>query len=127
LRDTRGTNPREAVSDLLSRLPEVRRPLAFCTEMIGILLLNLRRAGARAGSLSPSQVLKALKGDGTGLETLPGLSVGATLADQEEGSPSLSERLLDSVRRYQASLARLSTEARAALTDFLEEALEALD
>ncbi len=127
LRDARGMNPRDAVSDLLARLPEVRPPLAFCTEMIGILLLNLRRAKARAGSLNPSNVLRALKASGVGLETLPGLSVGATLADQDGSIPSLSERLLDYVHRYQTSLTRLSAEARSALAEFLEEALEALD
>ena len=127
LRDARGKNPRDAVADLLARLPEARPPLAFCTEMIGILLLNLRRAKDRAGSLSPSNVLRALKSSGVGLETLPGLSVGATLADQDGSSPSLSERLLGHVHRYQTSLARLSAEARTALTEFLEEALEALD
>jgi hypothetical protein len=127
LRDARGRNPRDAVNDLLARLPDVRPPLAFCAEMIGVLLLNLRRVKARAGSLSPSRAVGALRDSSFGLETLPGLSVGATLADQDETSPSLSERLLDYVHRYQSSLARLSAEARTALTEFLEEALEALD
>jgi hypothetical protein len=62
-----------------------------------------------------------------GLETLAGLSVGVALGTDDESSPSLTQRLLDQTRRYQASLSRLSEEARSALVQFLEEALEALE
>jgi hypothetical protein len=120
-------NPKDAVNDLLARLPEARSPLAYCTEMIGILLVNMRRVKARAGALSPYRILVTLKTSGLGLEALPGLSMGASLADQDDGSPSLSERLLDHIQRYQTSLSRLNAEARTVLTDFLDEALKAID
>ncbi len=129
LRQARGANVREALSDLLARLPETGgAPLTYCTEMTAALLLNMQRARARAAGLSPFRALAALRSGGaTGLEALAGLSVGATLAAEDETSTSLTQRLLDHARRYQANLERLSEEARALLVQFLEEALEALD
>jgi hypothetical protein len=128
LRNARGANPREALNDALARLPEASAPLTFCTEMIGALLLNMQRAGQRAGGLNPFRALSALRSsDAAGLETLAGLSLGATLSADDEASPTLTRRLLDHVRRYQTNLSRLSEEARSALIQFLEEALEALD
>lgn len=128
LREAREANHREALNDLLARLPDAKAPLAFCTEMVGILLLNMRRAKARAGGFNPFRALTALGAntDG-GLETLAGLSVGATLSDDDEASRSITQRLLDNARRYQAHLPKLSEESRLALIQFLEDALEALD
>lgn len=128
LRQAREASPREALSDLLARLPEANAPLTFCTEMIGALLLNMQRVRAKAGGLSPFRALAALRTDEAAeLETLAGLSVGVALAAEDEAGPSLTQRLLDHARRYQANLPRLSEEARIALVQFLEEALEALD
>jgi hypothetical protein len=128
LRQARDANVRETLADLLARLPEASAPLTYCTEMTAALLLNMKRARARAAGLSPFRALAALRGGGaTGLEALAGLSVGATLAADEETSASITQRLLDNARRYQANLERLSEEARALLVQFLEEALEALD
>jgi len=53
--------------------------------------------------------------------------VGASLSANDEAGPSLTQRLLEHAHGYQANLSRLSAEARAALIQFLEEALEALD
>jgi DNA-binding PadR family transcriptional regulator len=128
LRQARETSYREALNDLLARLPETHAPLTFCTEMVGALLLNLGRVRARAGGLSPFRALSALRGGGGNeLETLAGLSVGASLSAPDEASPSITQRLLENARGYQTNLGRLSAEARAALVQFLEEALEALD
>lgn len=128
LRQARETSYREALNDLLARLPEAHAPLTYCTEMIGALLLNMGRVRARAGGLNPFRALSALRGDdGGGLETLAGLSVGATLSANDEAGPSITQRLLEHAHRYQANLGRLSEEARSALTQFLEDALEALD
>lgn len=129
LRQARDANVRETLSDLLARLPETGgAPLTYCTEMTAALLLNMQRARARAAGLSPFRALAALRSGGaTGLEALAGLSVGATLAAEDETSTSLTQRLLDHARRYQVNLERLSEEARALLVQFLEEALEALD
>jgi hypothetical protein len=128
LRAARDTSPREALSELLARLPETKAPLTYCTEMVGALLLNMQRARARASGLNPFRALAALRGDGSaGLETLAGLSVGATLDVEDEAGPSTTQRLMEQVHHYQSNLGRLSKEARAMLVQFLEEALEALD
>ncbi|MBN1657943.1 MAG: hypothetical protein JXA93_06050 [Anaerolineae bacterium] len=128
LRAARDTSPREALSELLARLPETKSPLTYCTEMVGALLLNMQRARQRASGLNPFRVLAALRGDDSAeLETLAGLSVGATLDVEEEGSSSTTQRLLEQMHRYQSNLGRLSKEARTMLVQFLEEALEALD
>jgi hypothetical protein len=128
LRSAREASYREALNDLLARLPEANAPLTFCTEMIGALLLNMRRVTTRAGGLNPFRALSAFRThDATELETLAGLSVGTTLAVGDEAGLSLTQRLLDHAQRYQANLGRLSEEARSALVQFLEEALEALD
>ncbi len=128
LRHAREANPREALNDLLARLPEANAPLTYCTEMIGALLLNMQLFRARAGGLSPFRVLAALRtSDAAELETLPGLSVGVALASDDENHRGLTQRLLHHIQSYQASLSRLSDEGRAVLVRFLEEALEALD
>jgi len=128
LRNAREGNARDLLSDLLASLPEATAPLTFCTEMVGALLLNMKRVKARAGDLNPFRVLLALRaGSTTPLETLPALSVGATLSTDDDTGASLTRRLLAQARRYQADLSRLSEDARAALIHFLEEALEALD
>ncbi|MCL7451535.1 MAG: hypothetical protein M8467_00620 [Anaerolineae bacterium] len=128
LRSARETSYREALSDFLSRLPEANAPLTFCTEMVGALLLNMQRAKGRAAGLNPFRALAALRSGGSsGLETLAGLSVGATLSAEDENGRSLTQRLLEHAQRYQANLGRLSEEARSLLVQFLEDALEALD
>lgn len=128
LRHARDASYREALNDLLARLPEASAPLTFCTEMVGALLLNMQRAKDRAAGLNPFRALAALRSGGSSvLETLVGLSVGATLATEEENGRSLTQRLLEQGQHYQAHLGRLSEEARSLLVQFLEEALEALD
>ena len=115
-------------SDLLARLPEASAPLTYCTEMVGALLLNMQRVKARAGGLNPFRALSALRSHGASeLETLASLSLGVSLSAEDEAQPSLAQRLLDQIQHYQVNLSRLSEEARSALAQFLEEALEALD
>jgi len=128
LRHARGANPMEALNELLARLPDDSAPLTFCTDMIGALLLNMQRVRARAGGLNPFGALASFRTNSTAeLESLAGLSVGVTLSADDEAGPSWTSRLLDHTQNYQANLARLSAEAREALVQFLEEALEALD
>jgi hypothetical protein len=128
LKSAREANYREALNDILARLPEANAPLTFCTEMVGALLLNMRRAGVRARGLNPFRALATLRdGSSAALEMLAGLSLGATLSDDEASGPSVTRRLLDQAHRYQSNLSRLNEETRAVLIEFLEEALEALD
>src|SRR5690606_591778 len=94
---------------------------------IGILLLNMRRVKARAGSLNPFRALAAMRTDDEAeLEALAGLSVGTTLAADDEARPSLTQRLLGPARRYQATVSHLSSEAGTAPLQRLADALGAL-
>jgi hypothetical protein len=128
LQQAREAEYRETLNDLITRLPDPQAPLDFCTEMIGVLLLNMRRAKARTGGMNPFKALATLRpNSAVGLETLAGLSLGATLSAEDEAGSSLTRRLLDLVNHYQLSLDHLSEEARAALGQFLEEALDTLD
>lgn len=128
LQEAKETSYRDVLNDLIARLPETKAPLTFCTHMIGALLLNMERAKARSGALNPFRALASFQvSDHAGLETLAGLSVGATLSADDESSSSITQRLLDQAQRYQTSLSRLSEEARVALAQFLEEALDTLD
>jgi hypothetical protein len=128
LSQARETSPREALTDLLARLPEAHAPLTFCTEMIGVLLLNMQRVRARAGGINPFRVLDSFRTHDAGeLESLVGLSVGVSLSDDNEANQTLTRRLLNHAQHYHTNLSRLSEESRTALVDFLEEALEALD
>jgi hypothetical protein len=128
LHEARDANYREALIDLLARLPETQTPLTFCTNMVGALLLNMRRARARASGLNPFRALQAFRtGSSAELETLAGLSVGATLMEQDETETSITHRLLEHARHYQTNLSKLSEDSRQALLQFLEDALEALD
>jgi len=61
LSTAREVRTREALDELLARLHESRRPLEYCTEMIGVLLLNMRRAKTRAGGLNPFRALASLR------------------------------------------------------------------
>ncbi len=128
LSEARDANYREALGDLLAHVPSSQAPLSFCAGMIGALLLNMRRARDRAEGLSPFRALRALQAGGSGLlETLAGLSVGATLSAHDEIDRSLTQQLLERTHDYQNTLDKLSNDARAALLQLLEEALEALD
>lgn len=128
LQQAREANPRDALVEMLARLPDASAPLNFCTEMIGALLLNMRRAAGKAGELSPFRALSALRTESaTELESLAGLSLGVSLSTDDEAGRSVTRRLLNNAQRYQSSLSRLSQEARTALVQFLEDALEALD
>ena len=128
LQEAREASYREALNDLVTHLPEAKAPLTFCTQMVGALLLNMERARSRSSEINPFRALAAFgASDKGGLEMLAGLSVGATLSADDESSASITQRLLDQAYHYQTSLSRLSEEARSALAQFLEEALEALD
>lgn len=128
LKGAREASSREALNDLLARLPEASAPLTYCTEMVGALLLNMQRVKARAGGLNPFRALSTLRSHGASeLETLASLSLGVSLSAEDEAQPSLTQRLLDQIQHYQVNLSHLSEEARSALAQFLEEALEALD
>lgn len=124
LQEARGCDYREKLLDLLARLPDLRAPMEYCAETIAALLLNLTLLKEKVSERNPLRAVSGLLvGGEAGLGTLAGLSVGSVLVSDDE--PSLTERLLASVRRYQENLSQLSAENKQRLVDFLQEALVA--
>jgi len=116
----------EAVREMLSRLPDVKTPLVYCAEMIGVLLLNLAYASKQAGELIPYPALTSLTGSGeVGLGTLAGFSLGSVLTRQPE-DPSVTDKLMKHTREFQAYLSELSEDSVNRLTSFLHDALSVL-
>ncbi len=136
LRAVRDANLREALSDWLGRLPDRRAPLDYSASVAAALLLNLRRLRDRPlnafrGLWASMRAGDAAQADAA-LSTLAGMSLGASLGDEDESEQadngsSLLHRLLTTTGHYQQTLAQLSREGKDALIEFLEEALEALD
>jgi len=122
LREARDVGYREKLTDFLSHLPNLRRPLEYCAETTAALLLNLDLLKDKVSERTPLRSLHGLLTAGeAGLTTLAGLSLGSML--MAVGDSSLTDRLLTSVRRYQDHLSRLSEGNKQRLTDFLQEAL----
>ncbi len=122
LRETRGANYRELLNEILTRIPEHKSPLIYCTEVITALLLNLNRVKEKASGMNPFRALASLGSTGeAALGALAGLSLGSTLT--EKADPSLRDKLLSYTQRYHACLLNLSEEAKTNLSDFLQEAL----
>lgn len=122
LQETKSTNYRELLNEFLAKIPERTSPLIYCTEMITALLLNLNQAKERASGMNPFRALSFLGSTGeAGLGALAGLSLGSTLT--EKADTSLRDKLLSYTKRYHAHLLGLSEEAKASLSDFLQEAL----
>lgn len=125
LRQALESNPHKAVRDLLGQLPDVKTPLAYCTEMIGVLLLNLAQCPERNFTLGTLQPL-TVNGGPVGLGTLAGLSLGSLVSGQTD-DPSLTERLAHHIREFQEQLNELSEESLNRLNAFLQDALKAVE
>jgi hypothetical protein len=127
LRQGRETNYGKSVRDLLGQLSGVKTPLAYCTEMIGVLLLNLAHVSQTAHQIVPLQALTPLTSAGSvGLGTLAGLSLGSLVSSQSD-DPSLADKLMGHVNEFQAHLNELSEESVNRLSGFLQDALKAVD
>lgn len=125
LRQALESNSRKAMRDLLGQLPDVKTPLAYCTEMIGVLLLNLAQCQERNFTLGALQPLTVSSGP-VGLGTLAGLSLGSLVSGQTD-DPSLAERLAHHIREFQEQLNELSEESLNRLNTFLQDALKAVE
>jgi DNA-binding PadR family transcriptional regulator len=127
LYETQESNYAEAVREILARLPDVKTPLMYCTEMIGVLLLNLAYASKQGGDLIPRHVLTSLTArDEVGLGTLAGFSLGSLISNQA-GDSTLVSRLISHTTKFQAYLGELSEESINRLTAFLQDALNAFE
>jgi hypothetical protein len=106
IREATDSNYVEVVRETLTHLPDIKTPLIYCAEMIGVLLLNLAARGE------------------VGLGTLAGFSLGSILLSQS-GDPSLVGKLISHTKEFQAYLSELSEESVGRLTSFLQDALKA--
>jgi transposase len=127
LRETQGTSYVEAIWEILARLPDVKTPLMYCTEMLGILLLNLAYVSQQVGELTPRNMLNSLAvRNEVGLGTLAGFSLGSIISNQT-GDPSLIGKLIGHTKKFQAYLSELSEESVNRLNNFLQDALNAFE
>jgi len=127
LREARESNYADTVKEILARLPDVKTPLVYCTEMIGVLLLSLADASQKVGELVPFRTLINLTANGeVGLGTLAGFSLGSLLSNPDE-DPSLVRKLVSHTKEFQTYLGELSEESINRLTAFLQDALKAFD
>jgi len=123
LRETQESDYAAVVRDILARLPDVKTPLVYCTEMIGVLLLNLASVSKQAGELNPYRMAPVLAArNEVGLGTLAGFTLGSLLSNQA-GDPSFVSKLTGHVTKFQAYLSELSDESVNRLTSFLKDAL----
>ena len=127
LKEAQGSNYIEAIREILARLPDVKTPLMYCTEMIGVLLLNLAYVSQQVGELTPRHMLNSLAvRNEVGLGTLAGFSLGSIISNQA-GDPTLIGKLLGHTKKFQTYLGELSEESVNRLTNFLQDALNAFE
>ena len=124
LRQTKEAGYQKAMVEILSQLPDVNTPLVYCTEMIGVLLLNLAQVSRKANQVISLNTLTDLIAEGqVGLGTLAGFILGS-LASGDSDDPSLTEKLMGHTRVLQAKLDELSDESASRLNSFLRDALK---
>jgi hypothetical protein len=127
LRETQESDYAAAVREILARLPDVKTPLMYCTEMIGVLLLNLAYVSKQAGELNLYRTVPGLAArNEVGLGTLAGFSLGSLMSNQT-GDPSFVGKLTSHVAKFQTYLSELSEESVSRLTNFLKDALAAFE
>lgn len=127
IRETQESNYAEAVREMLAYLPDVKTPLMYCTEMIGVLLLNLAYIRKRTGDFDPYRTLTSLIArDEVGLGTLAGFSLASAMSSLT-GDPSFVSKLINHTRKFQSHLSELSEESVNRLTTFLQDALKAFE
>ncbi len=128
LRQTQTNGYDKAVREILSQLPDVKTPMAYCSEMIGVLLLNLAKASQKADQTGLSRRVRNLIAEGqAGLGTLAGLSLGSLISGQSKEDPSITEKLTKHTREFQAYLGELSEESVKRLSSLLLDALNVFE
>jgi len=122
LENARQSNSADALREALSNLPDSKVPLAYCAEMISVLLLNINRF--RDYNLTPALESISTKGQ-VGLAALAGMSLGSCLASETDDK-SLTEKLFIHTQRFQNQLADMSDESITKLSAFLNDAMMTL-
>ncbi len=124
LQQIKETDYNTALRDILSRLPGIKTPLEYCTEMVSLLLLNLAQATQKADRMISIRALTNLTSEGqVGLGTLAGFSLGSFVSGKAD-DPTLTEKLMRHTREFQAYLNELSEESVNRLSSFLQDAIK---
>jgi DNA-binding PadR family transcriptional regulator len=117
----------ELLAELIARLPERRRPLHYCAQMVSVLVLNLRRAQDKMAAINPFDALDALTThQDEDLSALAGLSLGSVLVADDRTDPSVIRQLIGHIQSFQDELDSLSGESKSRLRAFLHEAIHIL-
>jgi DNA-binding MarR family transcriptional regulator len=124
LRQTQDSGYAKATREILAHLPDVKTPLSYCTQMVGVLLLNLAQVSRQADQNAIYRRLKCLVAEGEiGLGTLAGFSLGSLLSSQSADDASLADKLTSHTRQFQDQLGQLSEESIRRLNSFLKDAI----
>lgn len=127
LRESGMSDSRELLHDLLNQLPERRRSLTYCAQMVSALVVNLERVGNRMASVNPFEALAALAtGDEESVRALAGLSLGSAMVAGEAVDPGIVAQFMDQMHSFQVHLQNLGTDGKRRLGTFLQEAIQVL-
>lgn len=125
VRQGRSSNYEELLDELLSRVPERESPLIFAAEMVTAMILNLyllREELMQSGFLDGLATL-GLPGE-VGLSALAGLTFGLSLV--ERVNRRFMSIFFSQIRRYQDIVSKLSAPKKKALTEFVQEVVQAI-
>ncbi|HEX77810.1 MAG TPA: TrmB family transcriptional regulator [Dehalococcoidia bacterium] len=124
LRRGKASDYDDLLRELLNRMPRARSPLAYCAELLTVLLIGVRRVKHKFGQRNPIAKLVETPVTKLNMSILAGAALGLALADR------LTRRLLGSfdeyARRYEESLDKLSTENLGALHELTREVADTL-
>lgn len=127
LRQAKEGSYNKALRDILAHLPNVKTPLAYCTEMLSVLLLNMAQASQKAGQLFSYGPLSSMVVEGqAGLGALAGFGLGSLMSCHAD-DPSLADKLARHIREFQTQLGELSEESINRLTSYAQDALKLLE
>ena len=127
LRQAKESSYNKALGDILAHLPSVKTPLAYCTEMLSVLLLNMAQASQKAGQLFSYGLLSNMVVEGqVGLGALAGFSLGSLMSCHAD-DPSLADKLARHIREFQTQLGELSEESINRLASYAQDALKLLE
>jgi len=125
MRNGKGNNYEELLSELLNRIPERKSPLIFSAEMITAVILNLLLVKEDLTQRGLREALASLGLPGeVGLSALAGLTFGLSLV--ERANRRFVSTLLSYTRRYQEAINGLDAAKKSALSDFVQEMVKAV-
>jgi len=125
LREAREADYGELFGEFLAKLSDNETPLVYCAKAITTFLLSLYALKDRVKGVNPFEALREITSTGeVGLGALAGLSLGSSLA--ERADHPVVGKLYTHIKRFQKAFQSLSEEGKKLLSDFLQEAINAV-